>query len=89
VNIVSLRCLTLLFEFDLPSFKNEELVDSLRRGGFIAMNNHCYRTSSDTEMSNATFKVCYETPIYLYRILDHISILNLVLVRILHKISRV
>lgn len=57
VNIVSLRCLTLLFEFELASFNDEDLIDNLRRSGFMAMNNHCYRTSSDTQMSNATFKV--------------------------------
>jgi hypothetical protein len=57
VNIVSLRLLTLLFEFELPSFKNDKIIDNLRRNGFLAMNQHCYRTTSDTAMSNATFKV--------------------------------
>lgn len=59
VNIVSLRCLTLLFEFDLSSFKDLEMVEGLRRSGFTSMNNHCYRTSSDATMTNATFKVVY------------------------------
>jgi len=56
---VALRCLTVLFEFDLGGFRNEELKEKMKIAGFAAMNSHCYRNTSDPEMINATFKVCF------------------------------
>lgn len=55
--MVSLRCITLLLEFELPNLKKPEVIDKLQRNGFISMSNHCYRNTTDSEMTNATFKV--------------------------------
>ncbi len=55
--MVSLRCITLILEFELPNLKKPEIIDKLQRNGFISMSNHCYRNTTDSEMTNATFKV--------------------------------
>lgn len=57
VNIIALRCITSLLEFELTNFKKPEIIDKLQQNGFIAMSNHCYRNTTDAEITNATFKV--------------------------------
>ncbi|ODM88633.1 Small subunit processome component 20 [Orchesella cincta] len=56
LNYTVFPVVTLLLELELSNFKIPDVVDALQRYGFIAMNNHCYRDTTDSDTTNATFK---------------------------------